>query len=71
MDYRHKIDFNVITFPTGFDEENRLFCKEYCCDPLLKLADVAEDDSYKNDITGVVIKRSQVSDVVLFEVKRS
>jgi hypothetical protein len=69
MDYRSKIDFNVIKFPEGFDEENRLGCKEYCCTPLLKLADESENDSYKNDITGVVIKRSDLSDVVDFEIK--
>lgn len=69
MDYRHKIDFNVITFPTGFAEENRLFCKEYCCKPLLKLAHETENDGYKNDITGVAIKRADLSDIVTFVIK--
>lgn len=68
MNYRHKKCFDVISFPIGFDEENRLLCKEVCCKPLLKLAHSTENESYKNDITGIAIKRSNLLDIVTFEI---
>jgi hypothetical protein len=70
MNYRHKICFDIITFPEGFDEENRLGCKELCCEPLLKLASSTDNDSYKNDVTGIAIKKSDPSDLVEFIVTK-
>lgn len=70
MNYRHKIDFNVIKFPEGFDEENRLFCKSYCCESLMVLASETENDNYMNDVTGIVIKKSDLSDIVDFKITR-
>ena len=68
MNYRNKICWNVITFPTGFNEENRLGCKELCCTPILKLASQTENDSSKNDVTGISIKMSSVADLIEFKV---
>ena len=70
MDYRQKQCFKVITFPVGFQEETRLACKETCCDPLLKIASLTSNENYKNDFTSVIIKRSDVSDTVTFQVEK-
>lgn len=69
MNYRNKIDFDIIKFPQGFEEENRLFCKSYCCEPLCVMAS-DDNDSYKNDVTGVVVKKSDITDVVEFKITR-
>jgi hypothetical protein len=68
MNYRNKICYDVITFPTGFGEENRLGCKEVCCEPLLKLASETESENWKNDWTNITIKKSNISDIVEFIV---
>jgi len=65
MNYRNKICFDVIRFPNGFDEESRGL--EVCCVPLLKLASDT-NDGYKNDITGVAIKLSSLTDIVDFSI---
>lgn len=70
MNYRHKICFDIITFPEGFEEEGRLGCKEVCCKPLLKLASSSQDDNYKNDWTNVTVKKSSISDIVNFVVTK-
>ena len=70
MNYRSKKCYNVITFPTGFDEENRLGCKELCCTPLLKLASISENDSFMNDVTGVTVAKSAPGDEVEFVIKK-
>lgn len=68
MNYRNKICFDVITFPNGFEEENRLGCKELCCVPIKKLASETDNDNWKNDVTGIAIKKSDVADLVAFKV---
>lgn len=70
MNYRDKKCFNVVTFPVGFDEENRLGCKELCCTPLLKIASLTSNENYKNDVTSVVLKRSSASDTIILEVEK-
>jgi len=65
MNYRNKICYDIIRFPIGFDEEDRGL--EVCCLPLLKLASTLTD-GYKNDITGVAIKKSGASDLVEFKI---
>jgi len=66
MNYRNKICFDIISFPEGFDEENRLGCKEVCCEPLPKIASLTDNESYKNDWTNVTVKKSTISDIVDF-----
>ena len=68
MNYRNKICFNVIRFPNVIEEGNRLGCKEVCCEPLLKLASSTDSEGYKNDITGIAIKTSTLTDTVEFKV---
>jgi hypothetical protein len=68
MNYRHKTCFDIITFPEGFDEENRLGCKEMCCVPLLKFASETESENWKNDWTNVTIKKSTLADIVEFTI---
>jgi len=70
MNYRQKICVKVITFPEGFDEEDRLGCKTPCCVSQLKLASTTDDDNYKNDITGIPIKTSDVTDIVDFVIEK-
>lgn len=68
MDYRFKHTVDIIRFPEGFTEEDRGI-KE-CCKHYLKLADQTDEDSYKNDITGIYIKISDPADVVTFTIKK-
>jgi len=64
MDYRYKNCVNVITLPSGFEEEDRGL--KGCCIPCLVLASTSESDSWKNDVLGVHVKLSQISDSVTF-----
>jgi len=68
MDFRFKEDISLITFPTGFDEEDRGL-KE-CCKPLLKLASVSDTTSWKNDIAGVKIAKTEPADNVEFVIEK-
>lgn len=68
MDYRFKEDVNVIRFPEDRQEEDRGL--KVCCDPQLKLASSTDTDSYKNDLIGVFVKASDVSDTITFEISR-
>lgn len=70
MNYRFKEDISIIEFPPGFEEEDRLKCKRYCCTPELRLASLTEDGISKNDVTGVFIKRSDLTDVVTFKIEK-
>lgn len=70
MNYRNKINFKVITFPTPLQEEKRKLAEEMCCIPLLKLASQTDVENYKNDVTGVAIKKSDISDIITFSVKK-
>ena len=68
MNYRKKIDVNVIRFPKGFEEEDRGL--KGCCKPCKVLASSTDLDNEKNDITGVYIKSSDVSDIVTFSITK-
>jgi len=64
MDYRYKNCVDVITLPSGFEEEDRGV--KGCCTPCVVLASDTDSESWKNDILGVHVKLSQVSDSVTF-----
>tara|TARA_R110002153_G_scaffold32752_5_gene99067 strand:+ start:857 stop:1729 length:873 start_codon:yes stop_codon:yes gene_type:complete len=68
MNFRTKKCFNVIQFPEGFKEEDRIKCKTDCCDAQLKLASLIDNDNYQNDVTGITIKKADLSDIVEFEI---
>ena len=68
MDYRFKESVNVIRFPEERIEENRGY--KDCCEAQLKLASSTDTDSYKNDLIGVFVKISDVSDTVNFVISR-
>tara|TARA_R110002126_G_scaffold93089_5_gene220764 strand:+ start:16589 stop:17458 length:870 start_codon:yes stop_codon:yes gene_type:complete len=68
MNYRNKICWDVITFPTGNGEQNRLGCKEMCCIPLKKIASTTQSENWKNDWTNITIKKSDLSDIVQFTI---
>lgn len=58
MDYRFKQNVQVVSFPKGFEEEDRGL--KGCCDcKELVLAHPTESDSWKNDCTGVYGKIAQ------------
>ena len=67
MDNRHKQDLNVIKLPKGFEEEVR--GAKSCCSDTLVLAHLTESESWKNDVLGVVIKKSDASDVVTISME--
>jgi hypothetical protein len=68
MNYRKKINYEVIQFPEGFEDEDRGLTE--CCKAFLVLADTADAEDYKNDITGVWIKKSELADVVTFTIEK-
>lgn len=68
MDYRYKHTVSVIRFPEGLEDEDR--GQKGCCTPLLKLAHASDTDSYKNDVTGVTVKKSAIADAVAFVVTK-
>jgi len=67
MNYRKKIDVDVITFPAGFDEEDRGL--KTCCKKFVAFADLSSTDTEKNDKKGVKVALSDVSDSVTFVIK--
>jgi len=67
MNYRKKECVSVITLPTGFEEEDRGV--KGCCSPCLVLAHLTDNDNYKNDILGVHVKASDVSDIVTISME--
>lgn len=69
MDSRFIHCVNVISFPTGHEEEDRGL-KKGCCRKELKLADVSDPLNWKNDWSGVPIKITDPSDVVDFIIEK-
>jgi len=63
MDYRVKENYKVITFPKGFEEEDR-GVKGCCTCKELVLAHPSDSETFKNDCTGVYLKRSDPGDLV-------
>lgn len=67
MDYRTKQTVNIVTFPEGFEEEDR--GEKGCCTcKQLVLASSTTDDNDKNDVRGVYLKKSDPTDVASFEM---
>lgn len=69
MDYRKKVDYSLVTFPSGFSEEDRGFAE--CCVPLMVFADLSSSDTWKNDYTGVYVKLSSVTDIATITMKKN
>lgn len=70
LNYREKEDISKITFPEGFDEENRMGCKQPCCERFLALASTTSNDRDKNDHFGWTIKTGSLSDIVTFSIEK-
>jgi hypothetical protein len=68
MDYRKKIDYKVIRFPKGIENEDRGLNE--CCCSFIAVADLTSTDTWKNDKKGVFIKKSSVSDSVAFTITK-
>ena len=69
MNYRKKIDVEIITFPEGFEEEDRGL-KNVCCKKFTAFADLTSTDSEKNDRKGVKVKISDLADSVTFTIEK-
>jgi hypothetical protein len=68
MDYRFKRAVRVISFPKGFEEEDRGL--KTCCDcKQLVLAHPSDPESWKNDLTGIYVKKSEPGDIVNFTME--
>jgi hypothetical protein len=68
MDYRFKESVRVISFPKGFEEEDRGL--KGCCDcKQLVLAHPSDTETWKNDLTGIYVKKSEPGDVVTFSME--
>jgi hypothetical protein len=59
----------VISFPTGYEEEDKRL-KKGCCRKELKLADVADPINWKNDWSGVPVKAFDPTDIVDFVIEK-
>lgn len=69
MDYRKKKSFSVVTIPTGIVEEDRGLIE--CCCSYDVVASLTSNDTWKNDVKGVYLKRSSLSDSVTFVIKKN
>ena len=67
MNNRFKECLNVIKLPASFAEDFR--GAKSCCEPTLVLASTTDSETWKNDILGVVVKTSQVSDTITFTIE--
>jgi hypothetical protein len=66
MDYRKKIKYSLITIPEGIVNEDRGLSE--CCCKFTAIADVESSDVWKNDVRGVFVKKSAISDTVTFKI---
>jgi hypothetical protein len=66
MDYRKKINYSLITIPEGIVNEDRGLSE--CCCKFTAIADVESSDVWKNDVRGVFVKKSAISDTVTFKI---
>ena len=67
MDNRYKECLKVIRLPKGFEEEAR--GGKSCCETTLVLASTTDNDNYKNDVLGVVVKKSDPSDSIAITIE--
>lgn len=68
MDYRKKVDYKVIRFPQGIENEDRGLNE--CCCSFTAVADLTSLDTWKNDKKGVFVKKSDASDSVTFTITK-
>ena len=68
MDYRKKIDYQVIRIPKLFVADDRSI--EECCFNNLVVADTVSSEIHKNDITGVFEKKSLNTDTIIFTITK-
>jgi hypothetical protein len=67
LNYRKKEDFNVVKLPSGLQPEDRGLIE--CCCAYDVYADLTSNDSWKNDVKGVYLKRSTSGDTATFKIK--
>jgi hypothetical protein len=67
LNYRKKEDFNVVKLPSGLQPEDRGLIE--CCCAYDVYADLSSNDSWKNDVKGVYLKRSTSGDTATFKIK--
>lgn len=70
MDYRIKTEVSVVKFPKGFEEEKRYKCAPCSMCKQLKLAHETESEKYKNDVTGVFLKKGKPTDIIEFKIEK-
>ena len=66
LNYRKKEDFNVVKLPSGLQPEDRGLIE--CCCAYDVYADLTSNDSWKNDVKGVYLKRSISGDTATFKI---
>lgn len=69
MNYRKKEDIIVVRIPKVLVDENRGEKCGKCCSNQVVLASLTENESYKNDFTGVHLKKGDVADVVTWTME--
>jgi hypothetical protein len=68
INYRAKINYNLISLPQPIEPEDRGLIE--CCCAYDVVADLTSTDSWKNDVKGVYIKLSDDSDTHSFVIKK-
>lgn len=68
MDYRIKKEFSVIRIPKPLVDEDRGLIE--CCCSFSVIADLGSNDSWKNDVKGVFVKKTTNSDTVTFSISK-
>jgi hypothetical protein len=67
LNYRKKEDFNVVKLPSSLQPEDRGLIE--CCCAYDVYADLSSNDSWKNDVKGVYLKKSTSGDTATFKIK--
>jgi hypothetical protein len=67
LNYRKKEDFNVVKLPSSLQPEDRGLIE--CCCAYDVYADLTSNDSWKNDVKGVYLKKSTSGDTATFKIK--
>jgi hypothetical protein len=68
LNYRKKQNLSVVKLPVNYSNENKGLNE--CCFEHKVFADASSNDSWKNDVKGVYIKLSSISDTCTFIIEK-
>ena len=69
MNYRKQECYPIVKLPQSLVDENRGKICGKCCVNQIVLADASSNDTYKNDFTGVYLKKGENTDTFTFSME--